>query len=485
MKARVILLAYIILSILAVFVIISIWGQNSSLGIWTGAGALPLLLIFFTKKKFGEDKVYDRIYPFCLLLMLMIMGGVQFSFIEKLRFSPAFDLDAVYGGAIEWVERGTFPDYYDYFDWFPNNLGCLCFFFLIFKACSFFFSDYFLIAACVNEILILLTILFISLSAKKIWGSRAGLLALFITAGMIPFWFMADAFYTDSLSVLFPVLIFYISLYINESKNYNYLGYILLSAFVAVFGTFIKPTVMIMGAAVFLSFLLQGKWKKAGVYAMALCVVYLVSRFLFQFYMYHTHLDPALAEIKNTPLSHWIMMGLKGDGAYNPEDYEFTRSFTVPQERNIALAEEIKNRMSEKGISGMAALYAVKLFRCLGDGTLGLSDFLDDNPQKETLLHQYILYDGRYYEKYRNCCNVIFYTCLLLVTVCLIENIRRMAKKNNTCCINNELSLALAFGGIVIFLMHWETSPRYITNYVPVILLLAVGGVQRFYERDS
>lgn len=36
-----------------------------------------------------------------------------------------------------------------------------------------------------------------------------------------------------------------------------------------------------------------------------------------------------------------------------------------------------------------------------------------------------------------------------------------------------ELSLALAFGGIVIFLMHWETSPGYITNFVPVIILLA------------
>lgn len=482
MKSRVILLAYISLSVLSAFVIVSIWRYNSSLRVWMGAGALAFVLIFIARNRVGEESVCDRIYPLCLLLLILVMGLVQLFLIEKLRFSPAFDLDAIYGGAIEWVEKGSFPSYYDYFDWFPNNLGGLCFFFLIFKLGSVFSSDYFFMAACANEILVLLTVLFISLSAKKMWGCGFGLLALLITAGMLPFWFMTDAFYTDSLSVLFPVLLFYISLYIRESNTRDRLGYLLLSAFVVALGAFLKPTVLIMGVAVFLTFLLEGKWKRAGEYAIILCGLYLVFRFLFRFYMYHTHLDPALAEVKNTPLAHWIMMGLKGDGGYNPDDYEFTRFFSDPRQRNAALAEEIKNRIGERGFGGMIALYGVKLFRALGDGTLGLSDFLDDNPQTQTVLHQYILYEGCYYEKYRNCCNVVFYACLLLATLGLIRNVRKSIVKNNMRYCMGELSLALAFGGIVIFLMHWETSPRYITNFVPVIILLAVGGIHRFYE---
>lgn len=52
------------------------------------------------------------------------------------------------------------------------------------------------------------------------------------------------------------------------------------------------------------------------------------------------------------------------------------------------------------------------------------------------------------------------------------ERQKNIVRNNMRYCMG-ELSLALAFGGIVIFLMHWETSPGYITNFVPVIILLA------------
>ncbi|MGN1147565.1 MAG: hypothetical protein ACI4TB_04030, partial [Lachnospiraceae bacterium] len=38
--------------------------------------------------------------------------------------------------------------------------------------------------------------------------------------------------------------------------------------------------------------------------------------------------------------------------------------------------------------------------------------------------------------------------------------------------------LTLSLGGLIFFLMHWETSPRYITNFVPVILIMAIGGLK-------
>ena len=48
-----------------------------------------------------------------------------------LRYDPLWDVGAIHKGAIEWVETGTFENYYEYFYRFPNNLAarhfCICF----------------------------------------------------------------------------------------------------------------------------------------------------------------------------------------------------------------------------------------------------------------------------------------------------------------------------------------------------------------------
>ncbi len=397
------------------------------------------------------------------------MGIFQICMIEELRFTPSFDLDAIYGGAIQWVETGTFADYYDYFDWFPNNLGGLCYYYILFKVCSVFSRDYFFIAACANEVLILSTFAFIILSVEKLWGRRYGLIAMALTGCLPPLLFMTDVFYTDSLSILFPILLFYLSLRIDESSGVKSWKLCVFSGLVAVLGIFIKATVLIMVAAVCLSFCLRKKWKKALIYILPFMVIYTVFTFAVQGCLYSRHLDPELAEVKNTPYYHWVMMGLEGEGAYNPGDYEFTRSFTDPQERDNALRKEIINRISEKGVGGMAQLYKAKIIRCIGNGTLGLSDFLDDNPKAESPLHQYILYSGSKYESYKRLCNIVFYSLLLLAAFYPVRSGRKETE---------GFAPALALCGIIVFLMHWETSPRYITNYVPVIILLAAGGVR-------
>lgn len=50
-------------------------------------------------------------------------------------------------------------------------------------------------------------------------------------------------------------------------------------------------------------------------------------------------------------------------------------------------------------------LNSKKLYKVFGDGTLGISDFLDDMPQNDTKLHEYILYDGSHYNVYSLLCN--------------------------------------------------------------------------------
>lgn len=46
-------------------------------------------------------------------------------------------------------------------------------------------------------------------------------------------------------------------------------------------------------------------------------------------------------------------------------------------------------------------------------------------------------------------------------------------------------ALVLALGGITFFLMNWETSGRYITNFVPVMMLLALWELNVMANRNK
>lgn len=414
-----------------------------------------------------------KYFGYCLAGFLLGIGIFQILNIDNLRYIPSFDMDAIFGGAVQWIEEGSFPDYYDYYDWFPNNLGGMCVLYAFFRIGRIFTKDYFLIAALGNEILLLLTFALISLSAKKLWGSLYGILTLVICGLFPPFLFMTDVFYTDSLSLLFPILIFFLSLKLEENIEKGAWKWCLLSGVAASIGMLIKFTVVFMVLAIGLSFLIARKWSTFIKYVVSVSAISFLVFFGFHSYMYGNHLSREMAEVKNTPYYHWIMMGLEGDGAYNPEDYEFTRSFSDPQERDKALKEEIRNRISEKGLSGMVNLYRAKLIRCFGDGTLGLSDFLDDNPQNDGILQQFLLYGGSKYSTYQFVCNLVFYTLLIFAFLGILTSFQ----------VGNMLPLILSLGGISIFLMNWETSPRYITNFVPIIVLLAAGGVKNMIER--
>ena len=472
-------------SILFLFLAGSLLFHNPSFPVWGGAVAFLCILLYFLRRTQGKEAFCDKIYPYCLIGFVILFGILQFSRIEELRFQPSFDLDAIYGGAIQWLETGSFPDYYDYFDWFPNNLGGLTFLYVLFRIGTVFSGDYFLIAAYGNGLLLLLALVITSLTARKVFGSRHGLLTLLVSVCFLPFSFMADAFYTDSLSLLFPVLLFYLSLFTDVPDRKKKVSIYLLSGFAATIGIFVKPTVGIMVIAIVLSFLFQKKWRKAGGYVLAVGLIYLVFSLIFHNYMYSVHLDPGLAAMKNTPSLHWIMMGLTGNGGYNPADYEFTRSFRNPALRNQALWSEIGNRISENGVTGMLALYARKLYCCFGDGTLALSDFLDDSPVHSSWLHSFILYSGEKYHSYQTVCNMVFYALLLLLIIATVSCVRRFASQPSAAADAPMQDPAaalqapvLASIGITVFLMHWETSARYITNYVPVLLIVSVYGIE-------
>lgn len=441
--------------------------------------SLGILVFAYCKIKKHETLLEKR-YIVILGSFLSIMAVLQLVFGNMLRFTPAFDLDAIYGGAIAWAETGTFANYYEYFYYFPNNLGGLSFlrfFFSIAKGLG--ITDYFMVATVVNCFLSISTMFVVASICKKILGTRYAITALVFFAVSLPFYFIAAVFYTDALSMLFPALFYYLYLLSKDAqKTSKQIMLYLLMGLTAGVGMELKFTVFIMVIAVMIDSIFFCKGKKtilmAGITGALILLIFTCTNAA----IYGKHLEKENAKIHNTPYLHWVMMGLKGNGGYNPEDYEFTRSFTNRREQNKALLGEIGNRIKALGAGGMSELLTKKGERCFGDGTYALSDFLDDTPKNNTFLHKYVLYAGEKYKQYSHICEGVLMAIFILMICSGFQEVLLKEKR-----FSEFLAPRVAVFGILLFLIFWEVSGRYFSNFIPMIFISALMGMDYFIEQ--
>lgn len=191
--------------------------------------------------------------------------------------------------------------------------------------------------------------------------------------------------------------------------------------------------------------------------------------------VYSSILDKEQAEVQNTPYLHWIMMGAQGNGTYNGDDYKFTRLFNDRDEQQKALLSEIKKRYKTLGLHGTSQLWKNKTVKCFGDGTYALSDFFDDGFSGNKTLSDWVLYSGKHFNKYQTFCLGVFLAIMLLMLFGVIGSL------SGKPCIKTEMTaLWLAFLGVWSFLMLWETSARYFTNHLSVLILAALFGLPHF-----
>lgn len=344
----------------------------------------------FLEKNYGKILI---IFAAAMFVLEIVMGLI-------LRHDTWFDIGAVNQGAVEWVETGTFAGFYDYFYSFPNNLGSMMFLYVFFKLASIVgITDYYAVAVFLDAAMVIASMVLVSLICKRLSGVRTAVFALVIFAVSAQYWFIAAANYTDTMSMLFPILIFYLYLRANDSAGRKKLIIYILTGAVAGIGGLIKFTSIIMVIGLFIDMCLKERIKETAKAAACIIGAVIIIMTSFDLYMYSTHLDRETAKAQNTPILHWTMMGLAGNGTYNGADYEFTRSF-APEERNGKLREEIVRRLDDMGPSGVLKLAAKKSAINFGDGTYGISDFLNIYPARDTRLHDWVLYGEKHYGIY-------------------------------------------------------------------------------------
>lgn len=440
-------------------------------------------ILWFVLRKY---EITDARINLITAIFLACFGIVQMTVASKLEFNPVFDMGSVYHGAIEWLEKGTVKTYEEYFYYFPNNLGLTIIFRFLFSIAKMIgYTNYFMVgsfAGCISTLVMMWAIIQI---CRKLVGNKCALLAIVLMAVIPPFYLMAGAFYTDvmSLAVIPLIIYFYLRAEEQDKIKKKVLWYVLI-AVVSAFGMKIKFTVVIGLIALFIITAIKGKWKEIVILAVSVGVITSVVYGAFHAVVYPKLLNEETAEQMNTPYLHWIMMGLQGKGSYNHGDYEFTRSYKDLDERQDALMLQIKARIKENGAGGMVKLYQKKTINCFGDGTFAMSDFLDDSPVNLSKFHDKVLYSGSQYKEYSSICQGVFVFIMLCMLVYGAKSfffdeydVAIMTDEDKK-KIANKAIFMLAFIGIWLFLMLWETSGRYMLNHISMMIICAVFGIE-------
>lgn len=453
------------------------WLSAPALALLPFAGWLALLIAVVRLAR-ARAAWLEGQWRWLFIAFLLAMLGVLAAFGFLLRTDPAFDFEAVFRGAETWLKTGSLGEYADYFYYFPNNLGAALLLREVFRAASLIgVRDFYAVGTAFNCLLLTAAAGLTVCTARKLWGDEKAALTLFLWAGALPLYFFAPIFYTDALSLVFPIFLYYGWLKARESEVWpRRVGWLLAAGAACGLGMSIKATVAVAAVAVLIEWLLFGPRLRllAGIAAGAVAAALVYCGIGAIPYLDGT-LDRQRAARQNTPLVHWIMMGLKGNGGYNAEDYAFTRSFADPDERIAADKQVIRERLAEYGFGGYLAFLYQKGVVTLGDGTYQVESFLDDNPCYQTPLHAAAIGTGPANRVFSLVCQGFHLLLLFLYAFgCLWDGLRRAPEERGF----RQLVPRLSVFGLLLFLLMWETSPRYLVNFLPLLFLGAAQGAE-------
>lgn len=477
-KRYLLIILYVVIGFVFNFLFISICKMKYNFIEMVFRTFLAILLSCMVYWILGKaNNFLEKYYVKILIAFLMIMFSIQVVCGYFLEITPKWDFYNVYQGAVDWAETGSFSDFNRYYYMYPNNLGSMALFTLLFKLVGLFgIDDYYMVATTFNAMLNILMMLVVFLICKKLLSVKSGIFSLYIFAVSLPSYFGASVFYTDVLTMLFPVLFYFLYLKFREEADVKkQIFWAVLMGLDAFIGMKLKLTVLIVVIAVCIELIINFNIKRTCIAVCVVSIVVFAGNTCFNEVIYNGHLDKEIAEEKNFPVTHWIMMGLQGDGGFDQNDENFSNSFTKAKDRNKAIRQRIKIRMNNLGSKGLFNLAVKKAVKCFGVGTYELSAFFYHGMVRNTILNQYVVANGKYYGKYRLFCTGIYLCFFVLMVFGIFYNVYSLISKKEDMVYN--IVPALSVFGLFLFLIMWETAARYITNYIPMIYIGAVSGM--------
>lgn len=431
------------------------------------AGAVLLGAAYLWHKKGQAPK-----REWCLLGVLFgIYFLLQLFVAIKLQVLPipTWDYPIVYCEAANRVLSGVPPT--DYFANFPNNTPyywLLCGYFTVLH--WFGVQDFMMPLLVLNSLCINVALLLLYKMAKRVVGAKWAVPVLLLGFFSPALLLYVPIAYTDTLSLPFVCGAAYVWLLAREAnQNENtqkaiWLG--LLAVTLTAMGAALKMSVAVLAIAFLLDALILWRGK-----ATLKCIVTFVLCFVVLLGGINKTAQKAMPvyDTVGIPHTHWVMMGLHGDGSYYNDDYELTLSYDTYEERVAFTKQEIVRRVKEMGPIGLLAHFKEKLAFMISDGTYYAPAKIDRCAKKPCVWHRFVVPNGQYTGFL---CYLADALQICLLAFCAVGSWRAAKTGENTLTVYR-----MAWFGLMLFLLLWENRSRYLVNFIPLFLLCAGEGL--------
>lgn len=412
-------------------------------------------------------------------LALLLTGITQFIFYRFAACWPVRDLEYIHNAAYEYAVTGQIVGLsQDYLYKFPNNLPVVGLLQLVWRIVYRIFGEGFTqwhaVAILMNAAAILVAYLFLFLAAEQLLGTRWGFWCWLVLYGCLPLQFLVTYYYTDTLTLPFAPMALYAWLRLRqEQRPHRKVCFAVLGGLALGVGGTLKATVLILLIALLIDGLLQWDWRSmAGILLTTVCSLALCSLAVHHFaYGNGRVLDPAVAPDRATPYTNWIAMGMMGDGSYTPDTNMAVWQKETKAEKEAFSREILRQRYEEQfGSFGKYLLFLNrKGVRSFGCGDLETPQTVGVHFRKEGGLAEKLVYEkGAWHTVYEYIAQgwhlAVFGAMLLAAGL----SIRAGDKK--------AFVPLLAVFGLYLFLLIWESSQRYLTNWLALFVLAAACG---------
>ena len=308
------------------------------------------------------------------LIMYIFLIFIQVIYAVLIFRTIGWDVGMVYGSACDLV-NGTFSSA-EYFSMYGNNVLLLLFLEILFKAVKLVgCNNYLLVSIVFNIFMIDLAIYYIYKICEKLMGKKYGILSYFISIPMLGLSPYLAVVYSDTLSYIFPIIIFYNYIsYKNEKDSKSKLKFIFYIAFFSILGYLVKPTNIIILIAIFIIELIsmiekrifkkqsdkqkqillnKNKYKQYFINCLTVFLTILVVYGSFSIYKnlrLKKYISKDLIYQNSFPMTHFMMMGLKPEGydgkyygVYSEDDVNSTKSQIGKNAKKEYNIKQIKN----------------------------------------------------------------------------------------------------------------------------------------------
>ncbi len=422
-------------------------------------GALILASFFYVGyrliKRINSEKVLRGI-SFSLIVLFTLFLSL---FCVLLRMEIVSDLAAIHNAAVGFVETGEWGQL-EYYSNYPFQKNWLAVITLIYKIENMLgISDYRILPTAFNVIMMVFSALLAYKTAEKLLGLKASVMLLALIV-LTPWNYTFCAYYyTFVPGLLFTMLVVFLSLH---DKWYC----MVLVGVCAALGYEMRATVGIAFVAVLLYMLL--KHKKGFVKSILLMLLgfaacYGIWSFLISF------VDMPEIAITFAP-THWLVMGMTGNGAFNNEVAMFDRGFATKNEMISADLKYICDYYKENGIGTAFNLWTSKLGLFWGNGTFRV---MNKPVTDYNTFWDYTLEDKRMFADY-------YAQMLRVVTLfnAFVSLIRVIKNKMNIL-----YPVFIFVFGYTLFYTFWEGGARYCFPAFIMCQILSIYGFMGVCEK--